>query len=919
MPSTIDLRYAFNRGEIGKLALGRVDRDAARLAASTCLNWMPLAQGPMMLRPGSAYLGQTKDNGTAHLLPFIFSRTDTALIELTDQAMRVWVDDELVVRPDISTSISNGAFSASAGWTLTATDGATSVISGGSLTLTATARGSSASARQTVTVPVDSQGIEHALRVVVTRGPVFFKVGIEIGTDDLVKRTKLGTGTHSLSFTPSTKFTVEFESTDRAARIVDSCDLEDDATLELPTVWEDEDFDQLQYCQSGDIIFLASDGHPQKKIERRATTAWSVVDYEGLLGPMRFPNSREEDISLSVDTYEGNGSITADAPFFTSDHVGMIFRLSPRGQTKETKMAGEDTWSEPIRIAGVGADRVFQIEVSGTWSGTLTIQSSLDGPTTGFSDARSYSGSGPALTVNGTFTVNDSANYANSVVWYRVGFKSGDYQGGVATTSFTGNGSQGRNNSDAVDAVGGPGFIKVLSVNSTTSANIEVLKPISSIAKTKDWLIGEWGGEDGYPTAVTLFDGRLWWGGKDRLWGSVSDDYENFDYDFEGDSGPISRSIGTGPVATIVWLLSLARLMAGRGGAVSSVRSSNFDEPLTPTNFTIKDASTRGAASTRPGQIDSRGVYIHANGRQLFELSYRVDAQDYSATDLTHYHQDIGLPGFNHLAVARSPDNRVFIVRNDGQLAAVLREQDGDANLASWWRISRDGNYESVAVLPGDLEDKVYVVVQTEIDGTTKRFLEVFARRDECTGEPVTKCLDSHIIYSGSATKTITGLDHLEGETVSVWGAALSTDDNGRDLGTYTVSGGSIGLLPIDVTTAVVGLPYTASFESSKLAYGAELSLGTIKRINQISFVLFDAHAQSLSFGPDFDTLEPLPFVEDGEDVDTDYVWSHYDKKVTSFPGRWDGDTRICLQAAGPRPVTVGAAMISVDVSGRTN
>jgi hypothetical protein len=45
---------AFNRGEIGKHALGRIDIDELRLAAQRQVNWMPLAVGPMMLRPGTS-------------------------------------------------------------------------------------------------------------------------------------------------------------------------------------------------------------------------------------------------------------------------------------------------------------------------------------------------------------------------------------------------------------------------------------------------------------------------------------------------------------------------------------------------------------------------------------------------------------------------------------------------------------------------------------------------------------------------------------------------------------------------------------------------------------------------------------------------------------------------------------------------
>lgn len=927
MPSTADLRYAFNRGEIGKTALARVDREGLRLAAETMTNWAPLPQGPMMLRPGSAYLGTTRENRAARLLPFVFSRDDTALLELTSGHLRVWVDDELISRPSVTTTVKDSAFATGAGWHLSVTPagGASAVISGGVLRLTATARGSKARARQTVSVPSGSRNKEHALRISVTAGPVYVKVGSAAGLDDFVKRTALGSGLHSLAFTPNKTFTVEFENSDRMQRTVTECAVEGSGTLELSTIWTTlADFDKLQFVQSGDIVYVACDGKKPQKIERRSARSWSVVDYVPKLGPLRAQKDREDGVSLRSSVYEGNGKLTASEPFFVSEHKGTVFRLFPTGQVRQARIGAEDTFGEPIRINGVTQERWFDIVISGTWKGTLQLQYSLDGPDTGFIDVAPnfVSGSAPTFVKNGTYPIRDHDRYSNTIVWYRVGFKAADYNSGVAVVQFGNTGSSGGADlgTSAQASIGAPAFCKVTGIVSDTVANIEVLKPFSSVEKTKDWLVGEWNVIDGYPSAVTLFDGRLWWGGKDRVWGSVSDDYENFDHDFTGDAGPISRSIGTGPVDTISWLLSLARLMVGRGIAVSSVRSSNFDEPLTPTNFTIKDASTRGVAQTRPGQIDSRGLYIHANGRQLFELGYHVETQDYASHDLTQFNLDIGLSGFSRLAIANSPDVRVYIISGDGNMACLLRDNDGDVQLAAWHRYTRTGTYEDVVVLPGNLEDRVYVVTNLTTAGSTnKRYIEKFARRDECIGEPQTKCLDSHIVYTGSATKTITGLSHLNGMTVRVWGAANSSDDTGRDLGQYVVSSGQITGLPISVRVAVVGLPYTATFKSAKLAYGAGLSIGSIKKIDQIAFVLLHTHAQGLTFGQDLSAMEPMPLREDGSIVSDDYIWDQYDKKVNMVAGRWDSDSRIILRAQSPRPATVAACLLSVDASGKTN
>jgi hypothetical protein len=215
---------------------------------------------------------------------------------------------------------------------------------------------------------------------------------------------------------------------------------------------------------------------------------------------------------------------------------------------------------------------------------------------------------------------------------------------------------------------------------------------------------------------------------------------------------------------------------------------------------------------------------------------------------------------------------------------------------------------DSVTVLPGALEDAVYYCVKRTINGAVTRYIEKLARLDECEGGIINKNLDSHIVYSGAAATTITGLSHLIGQTVGVWG-------NGKDLGTFTVSGaGEITGLSEGVMNAVVGLPYVGQFQSAKLAYAAALgtALNQKKRIDHIGLVLADTHFQGLKYGPDFVTLDPLPLVEEHTATPADTVWSEFDTPMIEFPGEWHADSRLCLQAESPRPCTVVACAIGI-------
>ena len=58
---------------------------------------------------------------------------------------------------------------------------------------------------------------------------------------------------------------------------------------------------------------------------------------------------------------------------------------------------------------------------------------------------------------------------------------------------------------------------------------------------------------------------------------------------------------------------------------------------------------------------------------------------------------------------------------------------------------------------------------QRWVNGAVRRFVECFSDFDfDETAPEDFKFLDSHLSYSGVAVSSLSGLDHLEGETVSI-------------------------------------------------------------------------------------------------------------------------------------------------------
>ena len=247
----------FNRGRISNLGLARVDLDRTRLSAEVQTNWMPRTLGSMMLRPGLEYIGTIRNSSTAVLIPFVRASNDTALIELTSTAMRVWVSDAIVTRLASTAIVTLGNFSSTllGGWTDVDESGATSeyfgsttINAGGSsdfLSLVGT-RFSRAIRRQTVT----SSAVTFGLNCVVQRGRVNLRVGSSAGGDDYFTERSLRPGSYSLSITSTGNFDIEFSANTQHRSLVDSITIESSGDMVIASTWASTDLTLLRWDQS---------------------------------------------------------------------------------------------------------------------------------------------------------------------------------------------------------------------------------------------------------------------------------------------------------------------------------------------------------------------------------------------------------------------------------------------------------------------------------------------------------------------------------------------------------------------------------------------------------------------------------------------------------------------------------------------
>jgi len=454
------------------------------------------------------------------------------------------------------------------------------------------------------------------------------------------------------------------------------------------------------------------------------------------------------------------------------------------------------------------------------------------------------------------------------------------------------------------------GHIKITSVTSTTVVVGVVIIDLNETGSTTDFALGSFSDTSGYPSCVTFFEQRLVFAATiaqpQTLFFSRSADYENFNDNYHetvADDDAIVYTIASNQVNAIRFMTATRTLIIGTAGGEFAVNGAGVGEAITPTNILINKQSNHGAANIDGIAVGNATIFLQRAKRKIRELAFNFDVDGYVAPDLTILAEHITESGITQMAYQEEPNSIIWCVRADGQLLGFTYQRE--QQVTAWHRHIIGGSFgsgnavvESVEVLPtDDSEYQVWVIVKRTINGTTKRYVEYLHNLsfDE-TDDTSFNYLDSQLAYDGSATTTISGLSHLEGQEVSIL-ADGSTHPN------KTVSSGSI-TLDRSATKVKVGLPYVSLLQTMRMDAGSQngTSQSKTKRIYEITARLYESIG--IEIGPDLDNMERIPFRSSANAMNSGVNVFTGDKDI-EFRGDYETDGFIIVRQTQPLPLTI--------------
>jgi len=456
----------------------------------------------------------------------------------------------------------------------------------------------------------------------------------------------------------------------------------------------------------------------------------------------------------------------------------------------------------------------------------------------------------------------------------------------------------------------GSGHSKITNFSSATSVTVTTTTNFPNTNASTDWSLGAFSSTTGHPSCVSFFEQRLVFAATlnnpQTVYFSKSGDYENMDANIGGtvaDDDAIIYTIASNQVNAIRFMAASRTLIIGTAGGEFTVSGGGDNDAVTPTNILIKKQSNHGAANTDAIAVGNATLFLQRAKRKIRELAYNFDVDGYTAPDLTILAEHVTEGNIIEMAYQEEPLAIVWCVRGDGELVALTYQREQE--VVAWHRHVFGGVFgsgkavcESVAVIPKeDSEYELYMIIKRTIGGATKRYVEFLNTFDfDQTDNTSFNFLDSQLSYSGSSATTISGLSHLEGQTVSILANGATHPDK-------VVSSGQI-TLDRAVTKAKIGLSYTSILKTMRIDAGSQngSSQGKTKRIYEVTARLFES--VGVEVGPDLNNMERVPFRTSADPMDQGIPPFTGDKEV-EFRGNYDTDGFMIVRQTQPLPLTL--------------
>lgn len=514
--------------------------------------------------------------------------------------------------------------------------------------------------------------------------------------------------------------------------------------VQITTPYSAGDIFNLKFTQSADTMYICHKNYPVKTLFRNSDTNWTLSDFQPIEGP--FTSDNTTDITITPTGTTGNITLNASSGIFQSGMVGGLIRLSHEvfGQSWSGREMSGSWTSSVLKCNG---DWTF---ITGDpWSATIMIEISNDNGATWILERNIV------LWDDGSnVTISGSTEHFCLIRARSTGSAGGYGSCSLSCTSFVQDGY--------VKITGYTLPTKVTGTVQTDPNNY--IYSLGATTATRLWAIGSWNNTYGYPSVAAFYQDRLCFASTNYeplgFWASCTGDYNRFRAQTEvQDDDAISVQLVSGKANDVLNMVSMNALLCFTYGSEWRISSGTSRSSLSPTSIDAKQQSAEGSNNVAPLIINDRMLFVTRLGDTVRDFAYDYSYDSYKGTDQTLYARHL-FKGHKIVdwAYQKSPYEVIWCVRDDGILLSFTYVFD--EKVYAWAKHETDGYVESVASIPGDNKDELFLVVRRYINGQTMRYIE---RLEETRTSGIDAdleqytLLDSHLtMYNSVSVSSVT-------------------------------------------------------------------------------------------------------------------------------------------------------------------
>lgn len=669
----------------------------------------------------------------------------------------------------------------------------------------------------------------------------------------------------------------------------------DGAAYEIASPYSLAQIDAVQFAQIKDTIYMTHREVAPQKLSRIAEDEWEIEEVPWQTPPLLDPNP-DDDVKLTPSGTEGNITIAASADVFEEGNVGGYYQIGHRRESDVEEIADLDGGTIDVEQFSPAIEFVgdYEVNTSGNWSGDLIVQRSLD-------EGVTYTQVGAVISSRNDHNVNLAVTNERRGLFRLRYIRKDDSAGGEPPRAWI------QANESILR-----GLVRITGFTDAQNVTAEVIDDLESTDSTDIWTEGAFSNRRGFPKAVTFHEGRLLYGGSEdqpqRWWASKNDDFSEFNPQNTA-TGAYSYTIASGNGNSIEWMASKDDLLMGTTGGEVVITAQNSGSVSAENNPKVRNPTGFGSAQLSGVLAGDALIYIGRGAESLREFAILETVEKYKSPELSVLAEHLVRPEIRGYTVQGGKGSTAWIHMQDGSAAAMLynREQ----GVVAWSsHTTPGGEFRSFAATYGERDDETWAVIKRGESYTIEVLDPDTWKAQDNRQQSGCLHLDCGVTRATEADNiTVTGLEHLEGQTVQVVADGAQFRDN-------VVVNGQI-TLELEATTVNVGLHYGGRLTPHALAIaGADGSMmGKPVGVSECALRLYR-------------TLDGIVETPDGRSKEL-IVVRNYNTNMDAPPEFFDGvkqvdiagilevDALISIVAKTPLPLNILNMETVVSIHGR--